>query len=404
MIQFLAKFFPNLSDKAQPLRNLLKKDTPWQWNYEQQTAFRELQRACCELPVLKYYDVNKPVTISADSSQTGLGAVCMQEGQPVAYASRAPTATQQAYAQIEKEMLGIVFACEKFHHYIYGKEVNIETDHKPLIYIFKKLLHECPGHLQHMLLRLQQYKLNVLTREENNCILHGAYLPLETDDKLEVHIVLPMLKERLEQLHCETQKDTTLQALMVLIQEGWPSKIQVIPCLQHYWDFKEELAVHNSVVFKNDKVVIPSTLREFMLRAVHQPHLGVEATKRRARELMYWPGINNEIERMVKSCGICNSNKKQQQKEPLHPHPVPNRPFERIGVDLFKFEQKQYLITVDFYSGWFEIDLLPSQITSIVVQKLKSHMSRYGIPYVLVTDNGPQFDSYEFKFAILSPK
>ena len=103
MIQSLAKFIPNLSEKAQPLRNLLKKDAVWQRNHEQQKAFQDLQQACCEPPLLKYYDVTKSVTISADSSQSGLGAVCMQEGQPVAYASRALTTTQQAYAQIEKE-------------------------------------------------------------------------------------------------------------------------------------------------------------------------------------------------------------------------------------------------------------------------------------------------------------
>jgi hypothetical protein len=76
---------------------------------------------------------------------------------------------------------------------------------------------------------------------------------------------------------------------------------------------------------------------------------------------------------------------------------VPNRPFQRIGADLFEFEQEQYLITADFYSGWFEIDLLPSKKTSTVVQNLKAHMSRYGMPDTLVTDNEPQFDSNEFK-------
>jgi hypothetical protein len=167
--------------------------------------------------------------------------------------------------------------------------------------------------------------------------------------------------------------------------------------LYYYWDFKEELAVHDGVVFKKDKVVIPTSLRVFMMKKAHQPHLGIEASKRRARELMYWPGINNDIERIVKTCEVCNSNKKQQQKEPLQPHLVPNRPFQRIGADLLEFEQQQYLITADFYSGWFEIDLLPSQKTSTVVQKLKAHMSRYGIPDTLVTDNGPQFDYNEFK-------
>ena len=87
MVQYLAKFIPNLSEKAGPLRNLLKKDTPWQWSHEHQTAFEQMQHACCEPPILKFYDVNQPVAISADSSQTGLGAVYMQEGQPVAYAS-----------------------------------------------------------------------------------------------------------------------------------------------------------------------------------------------------------------------------------------------------------------------------------------------------------------------------
>jgi hypothetical protein len=80
--------------------------------------------------------------------------------------------------------------------------------------------------------------------------------------------------------------------------------------------------------------------------------LEIEASKRRARELMYWPGINNDIERMVKICEFCNNNKKQQQKEPLQPLPDQNRPFQRIGADFYEFEQQQYLITADFYSGW----------------------------------------------------
>jgi hypothetical protein len=258
------------------------------------------------------------------------------------------TTTQQAYAQIEKEMLAIVFACEKFHNYIYRKEVEVETDHKPLIYIFSKPLHECPARLLRMLLKLQQCKLIVHYKRGKDLYiadtLSRAYLPLRDDDsleeELEVQIILPMSTERLEQLRYETQRDSTLRVLTEMIQGDWPtSKSQVISSLQHYWDFKEELAVRDGVVFKKDKVVIPTSLRVFMMKEAHQPHLGIEASKRRARELMYWPGINNDIERMVKTCEVCNSNKKQQQKEPLQPHPVPNRPFQRIGADLFEFEQ-----------------------------------------------------------------
>jgi hypothetical protein len=211
-----------------------------------------------------------------------------------------------------------------------------------------------------MLLKLQQYKLNVHYKRGKDLYiadtLSRAYLPLRDDDsleeELEVQVILPMSTERLEQLRYETQRDSTLRVLTEMIQGDWPtSKSQVISSLQHYWDFIEELAVHDGVVFKKDKVVIPTSLRVFMMKEAHQPHLGIEASERRARELMYWPGINNDIERMVKTCEVCNSNKKQQQKEPLQPDPVPNRPFQRIGADLFEFEQQQYLITADFYSG-----------------------------------------------------
>ncbi|CAB3987035.1 Hypothetical predicted protein [Paramuricea clavata] len=68
-------------------------------------------------PVLKFYDTGKYVTVQEDASQSGLGAVLLQDGKPVAYASKALTPTQQAYAQIKKEALALVFGCEKFHHY-----------------------------------------------------------------------------------------------------------------------------------------------------------------------------------------------------------------------------------------------------------------------------------------------
>ena len=147
MIQYLAKFMPNLSEKAAPLRSLMKKDVTWQWNEEHRRAYQILKEDCSRQPTLRYYDVSKPVKISCDSSKCGLGAVLEQDGHPVAYASRALTDSQQRYAQIEKELLAIVFACDKFNQFIYGKTVQVETDHKPLVSIFKKSLNDCPMRL-----------------------------------------------------------------------------------------------------------------------------------------------------------------------------------------------------------------------------------------------------------------
>ena len=128
-----------------------------------------MKKACAEQPVLRYYDVLKDVTLSVDASMSGLGAVCLQEGQPAAYASRALTDCQKKYAQIEKELLAIVFGCVKFHDYIYRRTVTVETDRKLQGNIFKKPLHQSPLRLQRMLLKLQRYNLNVAcTRKEQN--------------------------------------------------------------------------------------------------------------------------------------------------------------------------------------------------------------------------------------------
>ena len=93
-------------------------------------------------PILKFYSMSEPITVSCDSGKTGLGAVMLQGGRPVAYASRALTDTEQAYAQIEKEMLAIVFTCSKFHKLLFGrKDVTLETDYLPLLRIFEKKTH-----------------------------------------------------------------------------------------------------------------------------------------------------------------------------------------------------------------------------------------------------------------------
>ena len=102
--------------------------------------------------VLAFYDVKKPVTVSYDASNFGLGAVLLQENKPIPYASLALTDTEKQYAQIEKELLAVVYALEKFNQYVYGKAVQVESDHKPLESITKKSLCQAPPRLQRMLL------------------------------------------------------------------------------------------------------------------------------------------------------------------------------------------------------------------------------------------------------------
>lgn len=115
--------------------------TQWHWEERHKRCFENHKQLVSNASTLKYYDVSKPITLSVDASSEGIGAVILQDGQPVPYGWRALTDCQRRYAHIEKELLAIVYQCEKFHHYLYGKDIQVESDHKMLESIFKKLLH-----------------------------------------------------------------------------------------------------------------------------------------------------------------------------------------------------------------------------------------------------------------------
>lgn len=187
MTNYLAKFISGYSDVTAPLRELLKQDVDWCWLESHAAAFSKLKELIVSPPVVRYFDVCQPVVFSADASQHGLGAVCLQNDGPVAFASRALTETESRYAQIEKELLALVYACTKFHHFIYGRAVTVETDHQPLITILRKPLHTASARIQRMMLRLQRYNqlnstqcqinsMSFTRGEENSTLLMPSYV------------------------------------------------------------------------------------------------------------------------------------------------------------------------------------------------------------------------------------
>ena len=179
-------------------------------------------------PVLAYYDVKKPVKVTCDASKCGLGAALLQDDKPVAFASRALTDAEMRHAQIEKELLAVVFVFEKFNQYTYGRCVEVETDHKPLVSIVRKSLTSAPPRLQRMLLRLQRYEIKMRYKPGKEMIiadtLSRAYLTDkdinndQMNDEIEgfVHAVvnrIPVSEEGLEQIRKEIARDETMQIL-----------------------------------------------------------------------------------------------------------------------------------------------------------------------------------------------
>ena len=160
---------------------------------------------------------------------------------------------------------------------------------------------------------------------------------------------------------------------------------------------RDELTVQDGLVFKGNSVVIPRSLRAEMKMKIHSSNLGIEAWLRRARECIYWPGMSAEMKQYISACETCRElDSMTHPKETLMPHEVPSCPWEKIATDIFTLNGKDYLVTVDYYSNFWEVDRLPNTKASTTTLKLKSHFARYGIPDQVISDNGPQFTSDEF--------
>ena len=133
-----------------------------------------------------------------------------------------------------------------------------------------------------------------------------------------------------------------------------------------------------------------------MLRKIHKAHQGYDSSIRRARECLFWPGMQSDIREACLSCGICSQYHAERPTEPMLSHKIPSRPWSKISVDLFALDGKQSLVMVDHYSDYFELESLRNVAASTVIRAMKRNFARHGIPDTCISDNGPQFDCHEF--------
>ena len=195
-----------------------------------------------------------------------------------------------------------------------------------------------------------------------------------------------------------TKKDAILSDLQQVFLSGWQdSKGQVPPNAQEFWNYRDEFTVAQGLIVKGQKIVVPSSLRGEMLEKLHEGHLGINKTIARARDVLFWPRMSVEITEKIKNCPVCLENRPSQQPEPLKSHEIPPLPWAKVGTDILHKNGRNYLVTVDYYSKWPEMTLLPSMTSTGVITALKSQFARYGVPSVVVSDNGPCYNSAEFR-------
>ena len=396
MVTYLNRFIQNTTSLLEPLRKLLKNDIHFSWDETQDHAFERIKAAIRSACNLSYFDKNKPCEIQCDASLKGLGCCLIQDGNPVYFASKSLTETESRYSNIEREMLGVVFALTRLRQYTFGRHVTIITDHKPFESLKNnKNLNMCPLRLQCMLLRIQEYDFNIKYRPGTkihipDCL--SRLIPLHKSDpaisgmNISVNEIVMTPESKLETIRSHVNNDNDLLTLRDFVMNGWPNDRSLIPAsIIPYWPYKEELGYYNCILLKCDRVIIPSSLVPDVLKDIHRGHLGIDKCRLRARRSVFWPNMNIDIAKLVNSCVQCQVHAGPQNKNfTINMNESSHYPMHCIGTDLFEYNNKPYLIMVDYFSSYPWIRPLRNISSLSVIEAMKSK-SLYSVSLAIQT-------------------
>ena len=349
------------------------------------------------------------MVLQTDASCKGLGACLLQNKKSAYFASKALTETQKGYVAIKLESLAVAWPMEKFHHSLYGNQFTLETDQKPLEAILSKSLNQAMPRLQRILIRTFPYNFKIRyipgpTNQIADCL---SRLGVQKDSislpKLQENQITSQLKAQDDSLHRirqATQADDNLTILKHIIQHGWPRTVKEVPQeIQKYWTFREELTIEDGLILKGMQIVIPEKIREDILKQIHEGHLGINKCQMRAKETVYWPGLNDQLENLILNCQLClkysKSKNKSTQLTALG-HEVPAVPWSKVATDIFHYESQPYLLVVDYTSRFPIVRRLNLMSVQCVTEHFKSIFSEYGWPNTLVSDNGPCYTAEMF--------
>ncbi|KAL7851818.1 hypothetical protein SRHO_G00176030 [Serrasalmus rhombeus] len=365
MANYLGKFLPNLASYTRPIKELLSEKNEWSWEKPQIEAFQRLKNELSSPRVLAQYSPTAETCVSADASSFGLGGVLSQQQEdgtwrPTVFISRGLTEAEKHYAQIEKEALAVTWACERLSPYLLADALS-----------------RAP--VKH-----------TLTREEKDN---------EADIKVFLDAVvqsLPATEARLKVIQEKQKTDPICAKLIQYCQTAWPERHALHPDLGPYWPERENLSMAGELLLRGQRIVIPQSMRKDILRNLHSGHQGIVKCRARARQSVWWPGLSVHISQLVDNCSICSQHR-AEHREPLIPTPVQDRPWQRVGTDLFFWEKKTYLLLVDYFSRYIEVAHLSVATAGTVIAALKDVFSRHGIPETVISDNGPQYSCELFR-------
>ncbi len=423
MINYLREFLPDVTSYAEPLQQLTRTATSnrFQWNPECSKSFETLKRLVASNLKLAIFDPSAPTMVTTDASDIGLGAMLsqIQNGKevPVSFASHSLQPRERNFATNEREALGCVWACEYWSNFLLGRHFTLNTDHSALQ---SMLLRNGKGRKDAKFIRwrhrLQQFDFTVQHRKgsENKVAdalsrlsLKASELavpdPAETCSSIVQSIASNDLS--FEQFASCTAEDEVLQHVKHFMSTEWPKSSKVPQEIRPYYTVHGALSEKDGCLFFGNSVVVPTSLHQSLLHKSHVGHPGIVRAKMKLRETFWWPGMSKAIELFIQHCLGCQDSAKSnpKQKIPVKEIPTPKNPWEKVAIDVtgpFAVAPQSHrfiVVLIDYHSKFPEVLLTNSHDSKTIIKWLCDVFSRFGNPGTIVSDNGPEFISNEFK-------
>ena len=385
-VNYLSHFIPGLCQLCKPLQALIKKNSEYVWTDVHDRVFQELKDRASKDCLIQFYDPHKPLFIECDASKQGIGCMMLQPDDnipadvnhgipsnlwPVAYASKSLSEAEQNYANIERELLGVVFSLETLKLFSSGRQMNIITDHKPLTSLFSKCLANTSPRLARMMLHISDLMLMSFTKKAVKCFFQ---------------MLCP-------DCHFTAQDKENSQRS----RDGWPGNAnECAEPAQPYFTYREELTIVDGLLVKGNRIVIPTDMRHDCLETLHAPHLGLQKTLLRACTSVFWPGMTANIKIQISNCSACHKFQTKQLTETLRNELPTTQPWTCLATDIFEYGGKSYIIVVDQYSIFIVVHKVSDHSSEQTVATFLQIFSKFGVLDEIHSDRGSKFTSQLF--------
>ena len=450
LLSYFRGFVPEFSRIADPLNKLLKKEQPFVWQPEQQQAMTTLKESLMKAPILSFPNFASPFYIFTDASNVGLGAVLMQPDannklHPISYASRSLSEVERRYSTTKREALAVLWSLKNFRYLVYGYEVTIYTDHRPLSFLFRKSLPE--GALGRWAVLTQEYdpKIIYVKGKLNNLADALSRIPysLPELEKTGEDLKKVASKEDYEEMPSHIANVRESKPLPKVLKERVPELAWTVEELIKEQRRDSQLAVYFSHLTSNSSpnqnykppndlpdymissgilhkrittqrcgeevvywtVVVPKTLIRRAVLLCHDSfefgHLGVARTLIKLKTHFFFSNMNTLATEIIKCCEECQRyNHLPPQRTPIRTYPLPRKPWEEVAMDIMgplpmTSSGNRYIITfIDLLTRYLVIVPIPDRSAMTVARALREQLfAHYGAPSRLISDNALEFVS-----------